>query len=89
MLTLFDKPKREDNPLAIRRRPNELSGEDSYPVETVSGTWWRVHPRTGGDVCFLQMLEHHRDKLAPAKGDGVLISTEVMIRHSHRRATQP
>lgn len=83
MITIFDSPTKEDNPLVIRAKPSELSGENSYAVEEAAGTWWRVRPRTGSDVCLLQMLEHHRDKLAPAKGDGVLISTETVLRYAY------
>lgn len=85
-LTLFLNPKREDNPTAVCPVKATINDELEYPHKVLSGTWWRVMPSTGADHCFLSMLEHHRDKFAPAKGDGVLLSTEVMVKHATRYA---
>lgn len=85
-MTIFDRrPEQVDNPLVVIPERSEDTDEWEYQEKQIPGTWWRVVPETGADVCFLQMLEPHRDIYAPAakRGNGVLVSTEVMLRFGH------
>lgn len=67
----------EIDPEVIVPRPDNLS-DIKFGTEIRSGHWWRVFPRNGKDVKFLQFLDHHIDKFAPADGDGLLISNRGM-----------
>ena len=51
-------------------------GRTEHGVEPVTyeGTLRRVVPTTARDVFALQMLEHRREKFAPAQGGGILVT---------------
>ncbi len=75
MITLKQTAIVENNPMAIE--PGEPDHNNLIPYEatkTLTGTWYRVFPSNGMDVRFIQWLEHHTDKFAPARGNGILIS---------------
>lgn len=38
----------------------------------------RVVPQDGRDVFALQMLDHHREKWAPAHGPGIMVLPDVL-----------
>jgi hypothetical protein len=56
----------------------------------LKGNWWRVFPSTAKEVLALAMLEHRREKFAPApprgdiNGNGVLISAEALLKLDYK-----
>lgn len=79
MITILNPPATETNPLVIRRVSLPSSNYDSEVV-AVSGRFARVNVRTGHDLAFIRMLQHGTDYYAPAKGDGILIRADLLVR---------
>jgi hypothetical protein len=50
----------------------------SFKTEKLKGKWFRVIPSTARDVFYLQSLIHRIDKLAPARGGGLLVREGAM-----------
>lgn len=72
-------------PVRVRvRNPEVIMPEDrressvSYTITTISGEFYRVTPKSPREIFAIQMLEHHRDKFAPAHGDGVILTSEAL-----------
>lgn len=89
MITLKKTAVAEVNAMAIE--PGEVDHNNLIPYEAtrvLRGTWYRVFPSNGEDVAFLQWLEHHTDKFAPAKGDGIFISQQAFDRLSQSNPTR-
>lgn len=55
-------------------------GKTEHGVEPrrFDGALTRVIPHTSRDVFGLQMLDLHREKFAPAKGGGLLVTPEAL-----------
>ena len=51
---------------------------ESFEEKQLPGVWHRIHPDTSRDVMALRMLEHRREKFAPAHGNGVIISDAAL-----------
>ena len=51
-------------------------------TRTLKGPHVRVIPKTAREVLSLQMLEHRREKYAPARGNGVILTPEALERIS-------
>jgi len=79
MLTLIQGLIKEANPRAIVATFKEVNGEPNFEEDTLPGKWYRVYPKTAKDVFFLSMLDHRRDKFAPASGCGVLIHPRCLM----------
>ena len=47
-------------------------------VKTMSGVFFRVSPQTADEVFLLQTMELHREKFAPANGDGVIVTGQAL-----------
>lgn len=80
MFTLHTDNIREEEPQGVFPCDNFDSSDPKFFTKALKGTWIRVIPKTAKDVLFLQMLEHHQDKFAPADGDGVLVKPETLAR---------
>ena len=78
MITLHLNATTEKNPRAIVPDCNERNGDLRFEEDNLSGKWFRVFPSTGDDVRFLQSIELHLDKFAPAVGGGVLLHPRAM-----------
>ena len=78
MLTLHLNAIKETCPMAIIASRKIVNGEQSFNEGQLEGDWFRVFPATGTDVYFIQNLEQHLDKYAPATGGGVLVHPDSM-----------
>lgn len=61
------------------RRDNVIS----YVPTRLSGNYFRVAPKSPREIFALQMLEHHREKFAPAHGDGVIVTEDALRKFSY------
>lgn len=78
MLTLHLNAMREKLPRVIVPVETPRGEPQQFDIDSLAGSWLRVFPQTGKDVQFLQMLEHHVEKYAPATGKGVIIQTRCL-----------
>lgn len=53
---------------------NAPGREHAVTAKRYDGPLHRVCPQTARDVFGLQMLEHQREKFAPAEGSGILVT---------------
>lgn len=75
---MFDLNTPEANPQVIYTR--DKLGRESHEVKRVNGFFYRVFPIDGREIFALRMLEHHKDKFAPASGNGVLITQDAFYK---------
>lgn len=80
MFTLHIEAVKEDAPHAVFPCENFDSSDPKFFTKELKGAWVRVIPKTAKDVLYLQMLEHHQDKFAPAEGNGVLVKADSLAR---------
>jgi hypothetical protein len=66
------------NPDAIVKSKMSVSDEFIYGTVRLEGEFYRVAPSSAREIFFLANLEKYREKWAPAKGDGILVSAEVI-----------
>lgn len=78
MLTLHLNAHKETCPRAIVASYKIPNGDPSFREDSLAGDWFRVFPVSARDVQFLQLLEHHLDKFAPATGGGVLVHPRAL-----------
>jgi hypothetical protein len=78
MFTLPRNAIEETAPVAVVGIPYESREEIQYLPQELRGKWFRVFPKTGRDVQFLRMTQHHVDRFAPASGHGVLLAARCL-----------
>jgi hypothetical protein len=84
---MFATRQIEKNPVGVVVRRSETARPD-VSSKKLTGTWWRVFPKTQRECLALQMLEHRHEKFAPfterfdENGHGVLISASAMAKLS-------
>lgn len=70
------------NITTTENRPAVLvpDGRTEHGVEPMAydGKLVRVYPVTARDIFGLQMLDHHREKFAPVRGGGVMVTHEAL-----------
>ena len=81
LISLMRASRKEVDPvgLAPSRDPQDRDVVDIVEI-TLKGNWIRVFPTNAREILFLQMVEHQQDKFAPARGEGVLLRSEVLQR---------
>lgn len=76
---MFPTRLKAENPEVIMPE-KKASGSSlvSYEHVRLSGIFFRVSPQSNREILAIQMLEHHREKFAPAHGDGVIVTFEAL-----------
>jgi hypothetical protein len=69
---IFHITQRIKNPTVIVASRTQIT--DSVTTRQIAGTMHLVMPHSAREVLALQMLEHQKEKFAPAVGNGVLIT---------------
>jgi hypothetical protein len=66
------------NPEVIKKR--KMITVDDYAFDPIElrGTYYRVIPTNAREVFFLASLEKYVDKWAPAKGNGIIVRSEII-----------
>jgi len=73
------------NPEVVKKR--KMITVDDYAFDSVElrGTYYRVIPTTAREVFFLASLGKYEDKWAPAKGNGVIVRSEIIDQLTMKR----
>lgn len=66
------------NPEVIKKQKKPFIDEYSFDSFTLKGDFYRVVPVTPKEVLFLASLEKYVDKWAPAKGNGIIIRSQII-----------
>lgn len=66
---------KEENPEGLM--PDE-GIDHSFSPKPLKGSWYRLLPSTARDVFYLRSLVHRIDKVAPARGAGVLVRESAL-----------
>jgi hypothetical protein len=72
--------QREDNPLVIIS-VTDARDQRKFEQERIKGKFLRVWPMTARQILTMQMLEHRKEKFAPADGGGILVEIEAFRRY--------
>jgi len=78
MLTLHLNAVKERKPRAVVAKYKIPNGDPNFTEGDLEGDWFRVFPATAADIRYLQSLEQHVDKFAPADGGGVLVHPRAL-----------
>jgi hypothetical protein len=73
------------NPEVIKKRKMVTVDDFAFDPMELRGTYYRVIPTNAREVFFLASLEKYVDKWAPAKGNGVIVRTEIIDGLSYNR----
>ena len=73
------------NPEVIKKRKMVTVDDYAFNPMELRGTYYRVIPTNAREVFFLASLEKYVDKWAPAKGNGVIVRTEIIDQLTTRR----
>lgn len=73
------------NPEVIKKRKMITVDDYAFDPMELRGTYYRVIPTNAREVFFLASLEKYVDKWAPAKGNGVIVRTEIIDGLSYNR----
>jgi hypothetical protein len=73
---MFDYKTKEIAPEVVIKK--EVGNVYTFETGRVPGVFFRVIPDGFREIFLIQMLEQYREKFAPAKGNGVLISESAM-----------
>ena len=68
----------EKNPKVIVRRDLETCSE--YVEHELKGQYYRILPFGEKDIYALTMMVHREDKWAPAKGNGIILTKEIVAK---------
>jgi hypothetical protein len=68
--------QREDNPQVIAPVTDERN-QTKFETEYRKGHFFRCWPKTAKEIFLIQMLEHRKEKFAPASGCGIIIPLEA------------
>ena len=74
-MSLFKNRELVHNPKVLIREDDE--NDFSFSVKQLEGAFYRVVPKTGREVLFLQSLKKNVFVYAPAEGDGLIITLNL------------
>jgi len=77
MFNITPLTKTETDPECVVFVKTDKRGND-LETERVTGEFYRVKPTTAAEVFAIQWMEHQREKYAPARGEGILISAAAI-----------
>lgn len=66
-------------PKVLTRELDRETGAYRYGSATLKESLYRVSPRTGADVAFLQRLVRDKERFVPFTGEGLLISHNALM----------
>jgi len=72
--------QREDNPCVITPVIDERN-QTKFEHRTLKGFFFRCWPKTAKEIMLIQMLDHRREKHAPASGGGIILTVEAYRRY--------
>lgn len=73
------------NPEVIKKRKMITVDDFAFDPIELRGTYYRVIPTNAREIFFLASLEKYVDKWAPAKGNGVIVRSEIIDQLTRRR----
>jgi hypothetical protein len=73
------------NPEVIKKRKMVTVDDYAFDPTELRGTYYRVIPTNAREVFFLASLEKYVDKWAPAKGNGIIVRSEIIDGLSYNR----
>ena len=68
----------EANPQVIIRKDMVMGSK--FVEHQLKGKYYRVLPRSEKEIYAIAMMTHREDKWAPAKGDGVILTKEIVAK---------
>lgn len=74
---MFNVISKELDPEVVIRTQAKERGRYDYDTGIVKGKFLRVKPETSKEVFAIQWMEHHVEKFAPARGEGILITVDA------------
>tara|TARA_R100001163_G_C5066882_1_gene205559 strand:- start:4068 stop:4295 length:228 start_codon:yes stop_codon:yes gene_type:complete len=74
-MSLFKNRELVHNPKVLIRKDDE--NDFSFSVKQLEGAFYRVVPKTGREVLFLQSLKKNVFVYSPAEGDGLIITLNL------------
>jgi hypothetical protein len=79
-LTITNPLAVESNPWIIVRTSEPSAAKYDSEVRRHEGRLARVNVRNGADLALVRMLRYGIDYFAPANGDGILVTPELLKR---------
>jgi len=68
--------QREDNPCVIVPTTDDRN-QTKFETRHIKGHFFRCLPKTAKEIFLMQMLEHRKEKFAPANGGGIMLPLET------------
>jgi len=78
MKTLFKERRVETNPTVLVKKDHPLKNDFFFIRKKLVGTFFRVIPRTGKEVFFIQGLIKNSNVFTPETGNGLIISPSCL-----------
>ena len=75
---IFQLRTLETNPQVIIRK--DMVTGSKFVEHELKGKYYRVSPCDEKEIHAISMMTHREDKWAPAKGDGVILTKEIVAK---------
>jgi len=76
-MSLFKNKELVHNPKVLIRDNENQKDDFSFSVKQLEGAFYRVVPKTGKEVMFLQSLKKNVFVYTPAEGNGLIITLNL------------